>query len=174
MGLESYFVQLIPEGVYPIQKDGINCFNGHSKLEITEFLEWIDRVEKVTSQKYLQFLYDEAIKINIGEELGYVKEITLEGCFAWYPDGLSLCFQFIRTIETFFEIQVYHPGGLNFKVTSEDDFIEKVSNIYLKKYEEFVKRFGCLSLKVLPGDYFYDTYTKQRKKNFWLRLLNSK
>lgn len=175
MGMESYFIQVFPNGIMPIKKDGCNGFEGHASTRYTEFFDNLRLNTSIQKSKETRIIIDNALILSVDTEEAYISSITIEGCFAWYSEGLKLCFTTIQAIDSIIEnITIFHPGGLHFGLGNENEFIQKVMSYYQPKYDEFVKQFRGIQMKVLPGTPFYDAYMKHKRKSIWTKIFTKK
>lgn len=171
MGMESYFVQVLPLGVSPVKVNDCNSFQGHCSMTLVNLIQQLSMTIKVQAMGKAEYIVEEAIKLTIGVEDEYVRDITLEGCFSWYKEGLKLCYAIIRNISAIMDdITVYHPGELYFKVSTEEEFLAKITELYQAKHAAFNAQFNAIELKVPPGKSFYDAYARARNKGFWEKL----
>lgn len=175
MGMESYFIQVLPIGVMPIKKDGCNDFDGHSSITYRELFDNLRISTSIQKKSETSIIIDNALILSVDAEGDYVISITIEGCFAWYSEGLKLCFTTIQSIDSIIEnITIFHPGGLHFGLGNENEFIQKIMSYYQPKYDEFTEQFGGIQMKVLPGSPFYDAYMKNKRKSIWTKIFTKK
>lgn len=169
MGLESYLIHLIPEGVEPLRVDEgrgyvSTGFKGKSPVR-TEII--VDRmviglpatlVEESCRQHKL--VVDDAVEVLIDGEDGFFQKATLIGCFAWYDEGLSTCYRLSCAINNCIKVRVYYPESVT--LDSEEEFCRAIRRAYEGKYQDFLKSFRSVHAKVLPGKNFYEFYRRSR------------
>jgi len=175
MGMESYFIQVLPQGVIPVKKDGCNSFDGQSSISYTELFDNLRLNTSIQKNSETSIIIDNVLILSVDSEGINFGSITIEGCFAWYSEGLKLCFATIKAIDSIIgNITIFHPRGLYFGLGNEDEFIQKVMSCYQGKYDEFVKQFRGIQTKVLPGQPFYDAYMKHKRTSFWKKIFTKK
>lgn len=176
MGMESYFIHLIPEGVEPFRVDegggfASTGFRGKSLIEANTIVDKIviglagKPVGKSHSQSKL--VVDDAIETLIDDEDGFFQKATLVGCFAWYDEGLSTCYQISCVINNCIAVRVYYPEFVT--LDDEEGFRQAIQMAYQSKYQEFLQTFEGIRAKVLPGKDFYEFY--RQSKNPLRRVL---
>lgn len=171
MGLESYFVNIVPLGVETEKKSNIfiEKFNMEEYIFKEKLKELFSKIKFIDKNS---FILDKVILVKYTISLdGYLSYISMEMCFSCYELSLAVCF---KTIEKFSlildKIMVQNPLGLykNFEeINNYDNFIIEVKNIYDKKYKAFVNEFGKLDFRALPNDDFYKKYQLFRIKHFF-------
>lgn len=162
MGMESYSINLLPEGVTAAKVDGKDRFNGRSSIHVLDFIELLEgRGFKIELNDFDSLIAAHAVFINFGIEeeafdILWVKEITFEGCFACFEYSLGLFYSLYQIInKQIVKVRLYHPSIGEFEAQSEACFYEKIKSLYCEKYKRFKESYGTLDTKVLPGDAFY-------------------
>lgn len=188
MGLESYFLHLLPEAVEPIPVDvgdGFTAtgFKGRSAAEVS----WVVRELKIRlaeahlSSEFLpdqnKFVVDKAIEMSVESEDGFFQKVTLVGCFSWYEEGMKLCYQLAHMVNECVSVRAYHQSLGIVPIRDENAFLHTIQSIYENQYESFLKTFGIFKVKTLPGKDFYNYYRHSksvlgRAQQFLNRLLN--
>ena len=96
MGMESYYIEIIPNSVSIHKKDNIRKFEGVSNIKVSELIDHLHKIElTITQKKENIFIIDEAIQLQIIEKGKNVQVISLQGCFAWFEEGLDICFYIV-------------------------------------------------------------------------------
>lgn len=156
MGLESFFVLFLADGIYE-QKDefGIRKYMGESKISKSDLLEYLE--SKNMHVQDCRFIFEDAIVGLIDfDKNDLVKTISLECCFFHYDEGLELIFKLYKIMKDRFSFQLYHPGI----TLSENDNItaskEMIKDFYGAKYKQFSEQYGTETngKKVLPNNGF--------------------
>ena len=163
MGLESFFILVLPEGIIEINdKLGIRKYVGNSSISVDSMNLFLQNTAGFASGVYKRIV---SVNITSHDQL-HVQNILLECCFFHYMEGISAIKQFWRLLREKFLLDLYHPGvGAN---SSEIDvFEEKVKEFYRDKYEAFISEFGADSGGeiVLPNKGFMQ-YLERKGKLF--------
>lgn len=167
MGMESFFINVIPSGIKPIKKGDGFFYEGKSKILKEDVLKRINEIYKVNNIQENEYSIDKVVKLCIEVNEGFVVYFNFEGCFAWYKESLELIYSLIKLInENSISVTIFHPLGLLCDLGTKIEFIENIEKLYEKKYYEFKKQFGELKFKVMPGKAFYKEY-KRRKSLFY-------
>lgn len=170
MGMESYFIQLLPSTVIIIKdKKGCNQLGGKGEVTSKEILEKLNDWYKITYDRDNDTIIDNTIKIYFEDVDGYVQTITLAGCFSWYDESISLIYEISFKINGIQKSRFYHPLRMESELISEEDFKRDLKNIYLEKYNAFKKQFPWSNNKVPPGYMFYSQALN--KKENMIRIL---
>ncbi len=188
MGLESYFLHLLPESVEPTSVEIGNGFTatdfkGRSSVDVSAVIKEIKfRLAKAhLSNEFLpaqnKFIVDKAIEMSIDSEAGFFQKVTLAGCFSWYDPGLRLCYQLAQIVNDCVNVRAYHQSLETIPIKDEDAFLRAMQDIYQNQYQSFLKTFGEIKAKTLPGEDFYNYYRYSksvlgRAQQFLNRLLN--
>ena len=177
MGLESYFIVLLPEKVRPAKKNKYNAFEGCSDMLISDFIRQLKDVELEINILFkdsvlCELAVDNMLKMSCGIEQNYLREIIIEGCFASFQENIQFCFHTASIIHNkIISVSFYHPAiGYSLGFESQDEFIDLFMNIYINKIENFRKTFGDVKFKSLPGTSFYNALRKHNRKKVFLSL----
>jgi hypothetical protein len=166
MGMESFFIIILPKGVYHYKsEDNTNYYKGKSGISIDETkkllndlgnLKYIDVQELVCniSNKFLlipNFENDNLVSIDIQSCLWYLKYAK--------DEIIRLLSYFINN-----KFNVFHPG-IGALTYSVDDFMEKLDNFYKTNEDIFISKYGKLfrNKDFLPDHYFYDNISLASK-----------
>jgi hypothetical protein len=168
MGLESYFLHLLPNEVTSVQvNEGhgftSTTFAGKSPVAASVIIGKIETTLPSKLHCQNKLVVDDAIKVVISVEDGLFQKVTLIGCFAWYDEGLSLCYQIACVIDSCIEIQVYHQLTGRTPLKGEMEFQQTVKGIYQEQHQSFVQTFGHIRKKILPGKDFYNFYRGSKR-----------
>ncbi len=85
-----------------------------------------------------------------------IQELSLEGCFSWFPKSLDYSIDIITLIDTQFNMQFYHDGTF-FNISESGMFKRLIKNKYKDKYMHFLEYYGKLNEELPPGHFFYRT-----------------
>lgn len=171
MGLESYFITLLPPDTKPLNIDGNIGFKGESHITVDKFIKEISicyDLKQIKEKEWYWFKVEDIIVMRIEYQDKWLNAVSLEGSFSWYEESLRKCYNISQTINNIFDVIVYHPFGLEFKLGSEEEFLSRIKEIYQHKYQLFLKQFGGLNIKVAPVDFYEALNTNRLKK-----LINS-
>ncbi len=171
MGLESYVIHLLPDGVEPVPLDAgdgviATGFRGKSGIGTQDL---IDRVEVTLMSNLIpvrrlrpehRLIADGVIEMMLGDDGGYFRRATLVGCFSWYDEGLPLCYRIACAVNNSIGVRVYHQAAGFFSLAGEDEFCRVVRELYRRKYYDFIRTFGNVKAKTLPDQSFYDFYRR--------------
>lgn len=165
MGLESYFFQLLPDGVKPTKVNGYNAFVGKSHIKALAFIEKFKEIYSIKAEKGGKYSIEEVLYMTVGNQDDWLQEISFEGCFAWYEEGLDLSYEIAKKINSnIIKIKVFNPAISEFDLNSKDEFVNKLKGIFESRHKAFVEEFGEIHVKVLPDNAFCDFWIKSRKK----------
>jgi len=167
MGLESYFIHLLPKGVIPIRVDigdGFTAtdFRGKSAVKASSIVEAIQMALPCRFNQD-KLVVDESIEVWISGEKDLFQKATLVGCLAWYDEGLKLCYQISCVINQCVQVQAYQQVMGFVSLDSEEIFYQSIRDTYQKQYQAFIGTFGDIKAQVLPGRDFHDFYRGIRK-----------
>ena len=172
MGTESFFLKLLPEGVQPVAVDGKLAFEGRSKLFTTDFRNQV-MVSSLDIHPYRNtsdmFVVENTFLLDTSADGRWLKEITIEGCFAWYPEALVIAYQLASTIHTqILPVTVYFPPDTAFYPTDEDTFITTIRQVHDRRWQIFQQHFPGFHKQLLP-EQFYKAYQQYRTLPEWWR-----
>ncbi len=164
MGMESYYVDILPKNVKFYMDGDIRKIEGVSSFNLSEFVMQIQKLQLPIRLKNENiFIIDEAIQLQLILTNQNIQVITLQGCFTWFEEGIELCYNIVRFIKTnIFEVDV---SVLNedINLDNEVEFKKNVIELYNEKFEYFRKYLADFKAKILPCD-FYDYRKKILKE----------
>src|SRR5690554_6640626 len=167
MGLESFFITLLPPNIEPVLIDGNISFSGESHITINSFIEKISNhysLKQIKEKEWYWFIVKDVIVMRIEYRDKWFNAVSLEGCFSYYEENLQICYDIAQTIKNLiFDVTVYHPSGLSFRLGSKEEFFSLIKDIYQDKYQLFLKHFGEFKIKVTP-ERFYEALSKIKRK----------
>lgn len=171
MGVESYFINLVFEGVKQEKQASGRGFVGNTNVVINDVEFYIKGkgARKIGIDKYL---FDDSIIIELIKENNSVLAITLQGCLTWYPQGLGTMVSFAKSLNN--ELSPIHLSYPAFKdyypIKDSNVFIEDIMSIYSEKYDNFKKQnIHILNTKLPPGKEFYRY--KDKSNNLIFKVL---
>lgn len=173
MGSESWFVKLLPDAVSPVRVDGALDFTGRSAIRVATFraklLALPIAVRPVHHPVFgEQFVIESGLIVDIGEDDGWLQEMTLIGCFSWYVESLHIAFRLASlTHDRILPVSVFFPMVDSFAPEKETEFISRLRNVYDQRRDSFKLLFDGLHERILPFE-FYKTW--QRRRSWWWKL----
>lgn len=162
MGMESFFVMLLPKGINMIKdKDRIIKYIGKSNLRTNNIISIIKKNYKISEESNLyikSYVLEEFINIKFNEEGEELKDISLEICFFHFEEGLKKIYEIGKLLENKCGVRLFHPGLGLLNDPSFKEFENRIKEFYGNKYANFKKQFGELkeNKKVLPNKDFVD------------------
>lgn len=152
--MESYFVRIRPVNgdVGSIRFIGGLVAHG---IEVQEY-----RTDHLVHRSFM---------MRIVEKDRSIQEVSFEGCFSWYDEGLKQCFELLQTINNcMVAIWIFLPDNTPVPM-SEDIFVQQVKDFYREKYKIFISRYGEMNVKLPPDKMFYK-FIETRKIPFLRKL----
>jgi hypothetical protein len=157
MGMESFFVIILPKGVFHKKsKNGSNIYEGNSGIGHDEVKNILMNIPNISVEKYSN--NDIAIMKKYLLKQFYDNNkllfIEIESCLYYLSTNDSILFDMISYFIKL-GFNVFHPG-----IGSVNDlkcFMEKLKIFYKEKMELFIKKYGYLfkSNNILPGNEFF-------------------
>lgn len=170
MGLESYFVPLVPTSALP--DNGNSTLVAKSHLRVSAFIEKLSMTPYALTKRNWRFVVDEILFMSVESEGESLRTITLEGCFSCFEESLHLCFQVAQSINAnIIAVRVLHPAGLDFSLGSESEFCSKVRSLYHDQLQGFIEQFGPVKFRSLPGTQFYQSIHRKARTRKALNLI---
>lgn len=161
MGMESYYVNLVPTEVKMVKGDETYSFVGKSNKEINELVITLKEGGYLLVKKD-DFLYelDNVLSIRFSCEDSLVKTMAIQGCFTWFEDGVKLIYNLSNYInKEVMGIYVNFAFGEDFDITNETDFCKRITEGYKEKFEEFSIMYGTQKIKQSVREF----YSKRNK-----------
>jgi len=156
MGMESYFVNLIPEGVKSSKVDNINEFKGQSKLRLKQVSDLVDSHFKLKKYAKDEHILEDVLFLRISHEKNILKALSIEGSLSWFEEGLRIIFRLYELLrENALNIRISHPSQTEINTRCEKEFISAMRDIYKDKYVHFKENIMHSKACVLPGGHFY-------------------
>jgi hypothetical protein len=157
MGMESFFIIILPEGISHTKNEyGINVYKGESSITYNRLKEIFDEIDgiiyidslklycHISNRFLLKPFFDD-------EKLLY---ISLEACL-WYLENNTN--EIISLLNIFSKgFNAFHPG-ICYVNNTFIDFVKNVSFFYKEKIDDFINKYSeyFATEDILPGDYFY-------------------
>lgn len=156
MGMESYYVNLVPFGVKMVKGDETYKFVGRSNKEINEIVMLLKEGGYLLAKKD-DFMYeiDSTLSIRFSCEESFVKTMMIQGCFTWFEEGTKLIYSLSNYINReIMRIYINFAFGEDFDITNETDFCKKITEGYKEKFEEFTRVYGAQKIKQTVGEFY--------------------
>lgn len=169
MGMESFFIHIIPAGVEPREN---NCtYKGKSNVTKIEFISMIiKKVPRCDLHDEHNLIVDNAVLVWVGDD-EMLSMFHIEGCFSWYEDCAKFIYRLLQEIKEVIPIRVHYPSYGFLDIRTEENFLENLEEITKLKRTRFHELFGNeLSFKSLPGDPFYEKLKSVRRKTLLDRI----
>lgn len=156
MGMESYYINLVPIGVKMVKGDETYRFVGRCNKEVTEIVRLLKEGGYLLDKKDdLLYELDNILSLRFSCEDSLVKTITIQGCFTWFEDGVKLIYNLSDYLnKEVLSIYINFAFGEDFYITSETDFYNRITEGYKEKFEEFTKMYGTKKIKQTVGKFY--------------------
>jgi len=174
MGMESYYIDIIPNGVRVCMEDDVRRFEGKSKVRTSEFINGLQRLllPLSSNMKYF-YIVDETIQLQIIVKDKYVQAIILQGCFTWFEEGLEICFNIVEFIITsLMEVDV-SVFGKTVNYIDVNSFKKTVIELYKEKFEYFKDYLADYKVKIPPCDFYSYREKYIKKKNGFIAKIQN-
>lgn len=166
MGMESFYLELIPTDVSISYVNDVRKFEGKSDLSSLDFYNSFVKINlPINSKKDNSIIIDKAIHLQIIEKEQKVQTILLQGCFTWFIESLPLCYTVVRFIKSnIFDVKL-NILGEEIQADDYDSFQAAIIDLYKEKYEYFNTHLANFRAKILPSDFYKYRKNYLRKKN---------
>lgn len=168
MGMESFQIIVLPEGVEIYRENGYWYLNGSSNIRMKEFEKKLKQVGAV-NDKNMDWIYDDCIEIRVEEENGSFQGLEIRGCFSWIRAGVDACFQLMQDLkkEIPFEIFIMYQ---KVEGKNAEELYRILTERYQKKIENFYRQFPHMELKVTCSEFYKEI---DRQNRWYYKILKS-
>lgn len=159
MGMESYFLKLQPSEA-----------SQHECISKDTLVQRMVNHGLILRQLGQDYLLDQAFIVRAADVNDCWSEISLEGCFSWFEESLSRCFDMIQIVNSeITEVQIFQPDNVLIPM-SKEIFMDKSKKFYSDKFRQFQLRYGDMNVKLSPDKPFYDYVKKLGKRTLLQKL----
>lgn len=160
MGMESFFVTLLPESMEFCLKDDIRVVSGSSDIFEVDWEEVLRNRDFTIRKKGSFLILDDCIEMQIVRNREGSEYIILSGCLSCLSESIKKMCSLIDCISN----QVNKKVKIDILGETrkwENGIDSIIYESYIEKYNAFKNSFGDVKLLVPPSE-FYKKYKKQR------------
>lgn len=157
MGVESFFVHLVPAGVQTSSAPSGLTLTGASALSRRAVLRHLGATVLPNGRAALNGLLLATLREHEVADTGSPKvlSVVLEGCFACFAEAVEVMLAAAARLPGNQAASFYHPGGMDLPSTAREEFISATTRIYAAKRSAFRESFGDVHFLTLPDSQFY-------------------
>lgn len=168
MGMEGFFVTLLPDNMEICIKDGMRHVKGKSKIFNIDWETFLKKKELLITRKDTYYIIDNCVELELINNEQDSPYIILRGCFTCFDESIKKICLIVKSI--------YENISKMFKVIicgELNEFNKKIPHAiydsYKDKYNNYKSIFGDIKLLIPPSE-FYREYKKHR--NPIIKVLN--
>ncbi|MBW7475182.1 hypothetical protein K0T92_10520 [Paenibacillus oenotherae] len=176
MGIESFYVNLLPENITRVQVESEFSnigYIGDANVTISEFVNALSTEEiDCNPLNQHEYILNDSLYLTIHSEDLFVKEIALEGCFSWYENCAKEMYRVAILINNrILNVKLNFPNNRILIIPPDEQaFCQLIYERYRLKYEGFIETYGQIEVKCLPRNYFYSFIEKKSSKNIFGKI----
>lgn len=159
MGMESFFVTLLPQNMEFCFQDSIRSVCGNSKIFEVDWEAILSNRNFSICKKESYLILDDCIEMEIARNREGSAYIILSGCFSCFSESIKKMSSVIECISNLVNKEVKIDVLGETKRWENNSISSVIYNSYLEKYNAFKDNYGDVKLLVPPSR-FYKEYKK--------------
>jgi hypothetical protein len=156
MGMESFFVIILPNGIsHKNGQNSVNIYDGSSDLSLEKFkyiLSNIPYISHIINENEINI--ENKYLMKIVQEENKVKTIEVESCLYYLMNDDEILKELLLYMNQL-DLKLFHPGIGYFEGVT--DYLLNLKIFYKDKYNNYLYKYEYLfkDKNILPGNDFY-------------------
>lgn len=172
MGMESFSIIALPDGVDIIRDKEYRHLKGNSNIFFKDFELELGKLENIVRRGECGWVLDDCIEIIVYNSNGFFQGIELKGCLSYLDDGVDLGYDFIEIIRKKIVSLKIYIFNREVEVGNSKQLCKLIKEMYSDKIAIFQKQYNDVKLKATCGEFYREM--KNRKKWYYKLLHNKK
>jgi len=155
MGMESFFIIILPDGISHKKENDINIYEGNSNLTLDIFKHMLSDIPyKFHINNENEINIDNKYLIKLEVENNKIKTIEIESCLYYLMNDDDILKGLLLHINKLC-LKLFHPSIGYFE--NVIDYLSNLKIYYKTKYDNFLYKYEYLfkNKNILPGNNFY-------------------
>jgi len=161
MGMESFFITILPENMDFCFSDGLRSVCGNSNILELDWETILKSNNFSVSKNDTKFILDDCLEMDIEKSNSGSAYIILRGCFACFDECILEMENFVALILNLTDKKIKIDILGEFVKLEKASLDDVIRNSYKDKKNTFIHNFGNIRLHVSPSR-FYKEYEKSK------------